>query len=241
MTSLLVSDLHLDPAAPWAIDTFVGFLAHEARAANALYILGDLFEAWVGDDQRNDATDRVVAALRDLTRSGVRGYVLHGNRDFLLGAGFARDTGLILLPDPVVVELEGTPTLLSHGDILCSDDHAYQELRTIVRAPNWQRRFLALPHETRAVLADAARAGSKAHTQRVQPEIMDVNESAVVAALRATNTRRLIHGHTHRPAAHEHRVDGERAERFVLDAWYERASALSVDATTVRAIEIPRR
>ncbi len=241
MASLLVSDLHLDPTAPWAIETFVGFLAREARDAAALYILGDLFEAWVGDDQANDASATVVAALRALTFSGVPCFALHGNRDFLLGAGFARATGITLLPDPVVVQLEGTPTLLTHGDLLCVDDVSYQELRTIVRAAAWQQRFLALPLATRELLANEARAGSKAHTQRVQPAIMDVNDAAVIAALRTTNTRRVIHGHTHRPAAHEHWVDGERAERFVLDAWYERASCLAVARDGVRAVEIPRR
>jgi UDP-2,3-diacylglucosamine hydrolase len=241
MASLFVSDLHLDASAPWAIETFIEFVAAEARSGSALYILGDLFEAWVGDDQLNTATAPVLDALRALTGAGVRCYLLHGNRDFLIGAGFTRVTGVTLLPDPVVATIEGTPTMLTHGDLLCVDDHSYQELRSIVRQPHWQRRFLALPYATRAMLADEARAGSKAHTQRVAPDIMDVNPQAVIAAFRATDTRRMIHGHTHRPAVHKHDVDGKASERIVLDAWYERASYLRVEPGSVQAVAIPRR
>ncbi len=245
MASLFVSDLHLDESAPWAIDAFVRFLAHEARAADALYILGDLFEAWVGDDALASLSAaasprRVAGALRGLTDSGRPCYFLHGNRDFLLGAEFARATGCTPLPDPVVATISGVPTLLTHGDVLCTGDHSYQELRSIVRTRDWQQRFLALPVATRTLLADEARAGSKAHTQRVTPMIMDVDPAAVLAAFRATNTRRMIHGHTHRPAAHTHDVDGERATRYVLDAWYERGSYLRVDAAGVTAVALPR-
>jgi UDP-2,3-diacylglucosamine hydrolase len=241
VASLFVSDLHLDAAAPWAIDTFVTFLAGDARSASAIYVLGDLFEAWIGDVHANQATAPVLTALRALTDSGVRCHLLHGNRDFLIGTGFTRLTGVTILPDPVVATIEGTPTMLTHGDLLCVDDHAYQELRTIVRQPQWQRRFLALPYATRSILADQARAGSKAHTQRVAPAIMDVNQEAVVAAFRAAGVRRMIHGHTHRPAVHKHDVDGEHAERFVLDAWYERASYLRVEPTSVISMDLPRR
>jgi UDP-2,3-diacylglucosamine hydrolase len=240
MASLFVSDLHLDASAEWAIDAFVHLTESEARRADALYILGDLFEAWVGDDQSGVAAERVCAALRALTTHGTPCFLLHGNRDFLLGEAFCHRTGALLLPDPVVADIGGTATLLTHGDILCVDDHSYQELRTIVRTARWQHRYLRLPLATRTLLADEARAGSRAHTQRVAPAIMDVDERAVVAAFRASNTRRMIHGHTHRPATHEHTVDGERATRIVLDAWYERASYLLVDAARSESIELAR-
>jgi UDP-2,3-diacylglucosamine hydrolase len=238
--SLFASDLHLDSEAPWAIDAFIAFLDGPARAGEALYLLGDLFEVWVGDDDDNADNARACAALARLTASGVPVYVLHGNRDFLLGEAFALRTGVKLLPDPVVFDLHGVPTLLSHGDVFCTDDPTYQELRTIVRAPAWQRRFLALPLAARRDLANAARAGSKAHTQRTIPSIMDVNPEAVIRAFRATGARRLIHGHTHRPAMHPVVFDGINAERVVLAPWYEAASCVAVDSTGVREVPLPR-
>ena len=240
LTSLFASDLHLDSEAPWAIDAFISFLDGPARACDALYLLGDLFEVWVGDDDDNSDNLRACAGLSRLTGSGVAVYALHGNRDFLLGESFAKRTGVKLLPDPVLIDLYGQPTLLSHGDIFCTDDYSYQELRSIVRRPGWQRRFLALPLPTRRTLASAARAGSKAHTQRTIPTIMDVNPDAVTRALRATGARRLIHGHTHRPAVHPVVFDGINAERVVLAPWYETASCLAVDAAGVRVVPLPR-
>ena len=238
--SLFASDLHLDSEAPWAIDAFLAFLAGPARACEALYLLGDLFEVWVGDDDDNPDNLRACAGLAALCQSGVAVYALHGNRDFLLGEAFTHRTGVKLLPDPVSVELYGVRTLLSHGDVFCSEDHSYQELRSIVRKPGWQRRFLSLPLESRRTLASAARAGSKAHTQRTIPTIMDVNPEAVLRAFRATGARRLIHGHTHRPAIHPSVVDGATAERVVLAPWYEAASCLAVDAAGVREVPLPR-
>ncbi|HEU5137349.1 MAG TPA: UDP-2,3-diacylglucosamine diphosphatase [Steroidobacteraceae bacterium] len=238
--SLFASDLHLDSEAPWAIDAFLAFLDGPARAAEALYLLGDLFEVWVGDDDDNADNTRACAGLARLTQSGVAVYVLHGNRDFLLGETFARRTGVKLLPDPVMFDLYGVPTLLSHGDVFCTEDPAYQELRSIVRRPGWQRRFLSLPLPARRALASAARAGSKAHTQRTIPTIMDVNPEAVTRAMRATGARRLIHGHTHRPAVHPFVIDGVSAERVVLAPWYEAASCVGVSAEGVREIPLPR-
>jgi len=238
--TLFASDLHLDSEAPWAIDAFLKFLAGEARGAEALYLLGDLFEVWVGDDDDNPDNARACDGLAALAASGVRVYALHGNRDFLLGAPFEERTGIKLLPDPVKLDLYGTPTLLSHGDVFCTDDTSYQELRSIVRKPGWQRRFLSLPLAARRALASAARAGSKAHTGRTIPTIMDVNADAVTRAMRATGTTRLIHGHTHRPDVHELSLDGRRAERVVLAPWYEAASCVSVDAQGLREVPLPR-
>jgi UDP-2,3-diacylglucosamine hydrolase len=240
MSSLFASDLHLDSEAPWAIDAFVSFLRGPARESEALYLLGDIFEVWVGDDDPNPDNARVCEGLRELTRRGIAAYAIHGNRDFLLGEHFTRRTGVKLLPDPVLVELHGVPTLLSHGDVFCTEDRSYQQLRSIVRQPRWQRRFLSLPLETRRSLASAARAGSKTHTQRTVPTIMDVNPDAVDRAFRATGARRLIHGHTHRPAIHPGIVDGAPTERVVLAPWYEAASCVSVSADGVRELLLPR-
>jgi UDP-2,3-diacylglucosamine hydrolase len=240
MASLFASDLHLDSEAPWAIDAFLKFLDGPARSAEALYLLGDLFEVWVGDDDDNADYARAAQGLNELTASGVAVYAIHGNRDFLLGEAFERRTGVKLLPDPVLLELHGVATLLSHGDVFCTEDTSYQQLRSIVRQPSWQRRFLTLPLDTRRSLASAARAGSKAHTGRTIPTIMDVNPDAVTRAFRATGARRLIHGHTHRPAIHPSVVDGISAERVVLAPWYEAASCLAVDAAGVREVPLPR-
>ena len=238
--TLFASDLHLDSEAPWAIDAFLKFLGGEAKAAEALYLLGDLFEVWVGDDDVSSDHARACAGIAALAASGVAIYVIHGNRDFLLGEDFEKRTGAKLLPDPVKVDLYGVPTLLSHGDLFCTEDPAYQALRDIVRRPAWQRRFLALPLEVRRELASAARAGSKAHTGRTIPTIMDVNPEAVARAMKATGTTRLIHGHTHRPDVHELSIDGARAERVVLAPWYEAASCLSVSADGLREVPLPR-
>ena len=240
MAQLFVSDVHLDAAHPEATEQFLEFLTTRAAQAEALYILGDLFEAWIGDDDREPGRMRVCTGLSALTASGVACFVMHGNRDFLLGEGFCRLTGSRLLPDPVLMDLDGEPVLVTHGDALCVDDHAYQELRTIVRRPSWQQRFLRLPLATRALLAENARAGSRAHTARTVPYVMDVNAAAVAAAYRAIGVRRIIHGHTHRPAIHETLVDGQPAYRVVLGAWYEQGSYLLYEDGRYELRELPR-
>jgi UDP-2,3-diacylglucosamine hydrolase len=240
MARLFVSDVHLDADAPQATEQFLTFLRTEAAQAEALYILGDLFEAWVGDDDQDPGNDRVCRALRALTAGGVACFALHGNRDFLLGAGFRERSGCQLLPDPVIAQLDGERVLLTHGDALCTDDHAYQELRSIVREPAWQQRFLALPRAHREQLADEARAGSRRHTSRAVPTIMDVNTQAVAAAFRATGVHRLVHGHTHRPGVHDIEIDGEPAQRIVLGAWYEQGSVLHLDGGRCELRALPR-
>jgi len=237
---LFVSDVHLDAGTDGATDQFLDFLRTHAARAEALYILGDLFEAWIGDDDPEPEKGRILNGLNELTRDGVECFVLHGNRDFLLGEAFARRTGCRLLPDPIVADFDGERVLVTHGDALCIDDHAYQELRTTVRAAAWQRRFLALPVASREGLAHQARAGSRAHTARSVPNIMDANEVAVAAAMRATDVRRIIHGHTHRPCVHEMLLDGAPAYRIVLGAWYEQGSYLSYEAGRYELRELPR-
>jgi UDP-2,3-diacylglucosamine hydrolase len=237
---VFVSDVHLDAAAPDAQRQFLDFLRTEAAGASALYVLGDLFESWVGDDDAGGDRAAVLAALRELTASGVACFLLHGNRDFLLGGEFCRQTGCQLLPDPVIAELEGERVLLTHGDALCTDDHAYQELRSIVRVHDWQRRFLRLPLSDRQLLANEARAGSRAHTARTIPKVMDVNPAAVTAAFRAAGVRRIIHGHTHRPAVHDALVEGHHVQRIVLGAWYEQGSYLVREAGSYSLRTLPR-
>jgi UDP-2,3-diacylglucosamine hydrolase len=240
MARLFVSDVHLDAGAPAAIEQFLDFLKVHAGEAEALYILGDLFESWVGDDDADADKARICTALRELTAKGVATFVIHGNRDFLLGRDFCRRTGSELLPDPIVVELDGERVLLTHGDALCTDDHAYQQLRSSVRKKDWQRRFLKLPLSARASLAQQARAGSQAHTARVVREIMDVNANAVEQAFRALEVRRMIHGHTHRPDVHNTFIDAEAAQRIVLGAWYEQGSYLWYERGRYELRQLPR-
>ena len=240
MARLFVSDVHLDASTPQAIEQFISFLETHASTAEALYILGDLFEAWVGDDETDPDKGLVCRALRALTAHGVACFVLHGNRDFLLGRDFAENTGCRLLADPVIAELDGERVLVTHGDALCTDDRAYQELRSIVRTPQWQRRFLSLPLPRRELLANEARAGSRRHTSRTIPYIMDVNPEAVVAAYRVTGVRRIIHGHTHRPAIHDTTIDGAPVQRIVLGAWYEQGSYLRYEEGRYELHELPR-
>ena len=216
--------MHLDAEAPESQRQFLDFLGTEAGGADALYILGDLFETWVGDDAEDHGA--VLEALAGLTADGVACFVLHGNRDFLIGRRFCERTGCRLLPDPVTMQLGGERVLLTHGDALCTDDHPYQELRTVVRDEVWQKRFLSLPLDTRRMLANEARAGSRAHTARTIATIMDVNGQAVEEAFRATRARRIIHGHTHRPGVHDILLEGQPAQRIVLGAWYEQGSCL---------------
>ena len=240
MSRLFVSDVHLDASAPDAVEQFLEFLRTHASSAEVLYILGDLFEVWVGDDETDADKQAICAALRSLTTRGVACFVIHGNRDFLLGRGFCDTTGCRLLPDPVVAEFDGERVLLTHGDALCTDDHAYQELRSIVRTAPWQRRFLSLPLADRELLANQARAGSRQHTARTIPTIMDVNPGAVERAYRATGVRRIIHGHTHRPGIHNTAVDGAPVQRIVLGAWYEQGSYLTCERGRYELRELAR-
>jgi UDP-2,3-diacylglucosamine hydrolase len=240
MTRLFVSDLHLEAGSPEAVEQFLEFLRTHAADAEALYILGDLFEVWVGDDDPDPAKLRVCEGLRALTTRGVGCFILHGNRDFLLGRDFCRRTGGRLLADPVVLDLDGERVLLTHGDALCTDDHSYQELRSTVRTPEWQRRFLALPVADRELIANQARAGSKDHISKTVPNIMDVNADAVSTAYRATRVRRIIHGHTHRPGIHETSIEGEPAQRMVLGAWYEQGSYIQYDKGRFALLSLPR-
>ncbi|HEX5458736.1 MAG TPA: UDP-2,3-diacylglucosamine diphosphatase [Steroidobacteraceae bacterium] len=237
---LFVSDVHLDDASPEAQRQFLEFLRTHGAGARALYILGDLFETWIGDDDAGGERAAVLAALRKLTGSGVACFLLHGNRDFLIGEDFCRQTGCQLLPDPVIADIDDERVLLTHGDALCTDDYPYQELRSIVRTPDWQHRFLRLSLADRQLLANEARAGSRAHTARSIPKIMDVNAAAVTAAFATARVRRIIHGHTHRPAVHDALVAGQPVQRIVLGAWYEQGSYLVYESGRYELRSLPR-
>jgi UDP-2,3-diacylglucosamine hydrolase len=229
VTTLFISDLHLDAMHPEITAQFLSFLENEAAHAEALYILGDLFEAWIGDDDPDPDKRRIIAALRQTTSKGVRCYVMHGNRDFLLGTRFARETGAQLIDDGTVVNLYGRRVLLLHGDTLCIDDPSYQRLRRIVRNPFVQFVMRRLSLRQRQRLAARMREGSKAHIQamdRAAPQIMDVNQGEVVATLKRYGVECMIHGHTHRPAIHQLTVDAKPATRIVLGDWYEQGSVL---------------
>jgi UDP-2,3-diacylglucosamine hydrolase len=240
LAALFISDLHIDASRPAIAEQFLKFLETEAKDADALYILGDLFESWVGDDAADPVQAAAIAGLHALTSHGVPCFVMHGNRDFLLAAQFCRMSGAELLPDPVIVTLYGEPVLVMHGDALCSDDHAYQRLRATVREADWQRQFLALSIASRRALAGAARVGSQAHTAAMEYAITDVNSDSVATALRRSGTATLLHGHTHRPAIHALTVDGRPCTRIVLGDWYDQGSLLRWDQNGPELVSLSR-
>ncbi len=230
---LLISDLHLAGERPESADRFFRFLDEQAAHAQALYVLGDLFEYWLGDDaleaQEGDPlATRVATALAGLRRSGVKLGVMHGNRDFLMSDGFARTAQASLIDDPSVVELGGVATLLMHGDTLCTDDVDYQSWRRTCRSPQWQRDFLAQPLAERRRIGEGLRETSRSMGRAKSPEIMDVTSQAVQEAFRRHGVARLIHGHTHRPARHALAVDGRPCERWVLPDWYGTGGYLEI-------------
>ena len=224
MTTLFVSDLHLDASRPEVTACFIRFLENEAESADAVYILGDLFEVWIGDDDPVPEHQTVAQALRRVTTSGTPCYFAHGNRDFLIGTRFAKDSGLQLLGERTVIDIDGDRILLMHGDELCTDDISYQRFRRIVRNSLVLRLFRLLPLATRRAIAARLRAASMATDK---PDyITDVNVGAVEQEMRAASVNILIHGHTHRPAIHRMHVDGEAALRIVLGDWHEVGSVL---------------
>ena len=240
--SLFISDLHLATERPRIVEQFFSFAGGAAAGAHALYVLGDLFEYWVGDDDLDDPLNRSVAeAFSNLAANGTAIYFMHGNRDFLVGGGFARRASARLLQDPVTVDLHGTPTLLMHGDTLCTDDVEYQKFRAYARNPQNQARFLALPVAARRAEMTALRLKSESAKQDKSAEIMDVNPEAVEQALREAGYPRLIHGHTHRPARHVHRVDGRECERWVLGDWYDTGSYLRCDENGCTSVTLASR
>ena len=230
MATLFISDLHLWAERETPTRLFFDFLAGPARDAEALYILGDLFEAWAGDDDLSDVFNaRICSSLRTLSKEAPI-YFMAGNRDFLSGDRFASAAGVRVLAEPTSIVLHGIPTLLVHGDTLCTDDIEYQSFRAQVRSPEWRDTFLAMPlPQRKARIADLRRL-SERETRKKPAAIMDVNVEAVAELLRSQGYPRLIHGHTHRPGHHWHEVDGRRCERWVLPDWYQRGGYLACAA-----------
>jgi len=226
MTTLFISDLHLDDRRPKTTALLQQFLKEEAVYADALYILGDLFEFWLGDDVPSMCSQEVSGALAQLKAGGVPCYFMHGNRDFLLKESYAASAGMELLPEEHVIDLYGTRVLLMHGDSLCTDDVAYQQFRTVVRNPDWQQEFLAKPPQERLQIALQARDASAEHKGNVSMDIMDVNAKQVNAAFERHDVLKMIHGHTHRPATHDLIINGKGAQRIVLGDWYTQGSVL---------------
>ena len=241
MDTLFISDLHLSDERPEITALFLEFLKQDADKAKALYILGDLFEVWLGDDAVLPAYQPVVKEIRSLTDNGVPVYVMHGNRDFLIGEGFAQQTGCRLLPDPTVIDLDGSRTLLMHGDTLCTDDVEYQSFRAQIRNPDTQRQFLNLPINERIIVARHYRNESRERNRNKSEEIMDVNQTAVVEIMHQHGVYRLIHGHTHRPAIHDFDLNGHAAQRIVLGDWYEHSSLLKCGSGNCRLEPTPNR
>jgi UDP-2,3-diacylglucosamine hydrolase len=236
--SLFISDLHLDADRASGMVAFRNFVTTIAPEADALYILGDLFEYWAGDDDIHDSFHaQVIGALRELSVRGTKVFLLHGNRDLLMGQAFADACRAMLLDDPALLDLYGIPTLISHGDTLCTDDVEYQKFRTQVHDAEFQKDFLAQPLAARKAHIEELRRVSTIEKQHKDNAIMDVNDKAVAELFRIYHYPRLIHGHTHRPSRHEHIVDGHRCERWVLGDWYRHGSALRCDARECRVLE----
>jgi UDP-2,3-diacylglucosamine hydrolase len=235
--NLFISDLHLSETRPAANEAFFSFIEGKARTAEALYILGDLFESWVGDDDLAEPFNSLIAGfLRGLSQKGVKLRLMHGNRDFLFGERFCEATGAQLLEDPAVLPLGGVQTLLMHGDTLCTGDIDYQDWRRVARSAEWQREFLSRPLPARREISLDLREKSIAATGAKPMDIMDVADSAVREALRGHGASRLIHGHTHRPGRHELELDGRRCERWVLPDWYGRGGYLEIAGGAPRLV-----
>lgn len=239
MATLFIADLHLQTEEPAITAGFLRFLQGEARHADALYILGDLFEAWIGDDDPNPLHREIASALKALVDSGVPCFFIHGNRDFLLGKRYARDCGMTLLAEETVLDLYGRRILIMHGDTLCTDDTGYLAFRAKVHTPWIQTLFLALPLFIRSRIAAKMRAGSKAANSSKSMTIMDVNPQAVVSVMEIHQVQWLIHGHTHRPDVHDLTVNGEPAHRVVLGAWHSEGSMVKVTPEGVELIAFP--
>lgn len=240
MTTLFISDLHLESSKPEIGRQFLEFLEGEASEADALYILGDLFESWVGDDDPNPHYAVMKSGLRRLVDTGVPVFFMHGNRDFMIGAEFAEETGVTILDDPEIIELHGEKVMLSHGDALCIDDKQYQQLRLMTRNPEWQAMMRAKSLTERLVFAENARRQSQEYNESVGEDIMDVNQDAVVGTFRNRDIDVLLHGHTHRPAVHEIDLKGRTGKRIVLGDWFEQGSVVRWDDSGPRLEVLPR-
>ena len=237
MHTLFISDLHLHESRPQVTRAFFHFLYTHAIHAEALYILGDFFDAWIGDDDDSELLQDIASGLHKLSELGVAIYFMHGNRDFLLGKAYASKAGMSLIDDGTVIDLYGTPTLLMHGDTLCTGDTEYQQFRTMARSPQWQQQILAQPLAARRALAAQLRAKSQSMNSLKADDIMDVSPTEVIAQMEAARVTRLVHGHTHRPARHQLVVAGNPAERIVLGDWHDSGWCIKADQNSIDLIE----
>lgn len=223
MTTRFIADLHLEESRRDVTDAFLNFLSGYARNIDRLYILGDFFENWIGDDERTPLQEEVAEALKQVSSTGTRLYLMHGNRDFLIGQDFCDRIGATLLDDPTRIDLYGEPTLLMHGDSLCTADTEYMKFRANMRNPQWQQAFLQRTLEERQTVARQLREISQAKNQGKEQTIMDVTPEEVVSVMESQGVQQLIHGHTHRPAIHELQANGRPATRYVTGDWHEKA------------------
>jgi UDP-2,3-diacylglucosamine hydrolase len=230
VSTLFISDLHLTGKRPQVISLFLDFLRRDAVEADALYILGDFFEYWIGDEAINRPDHApVISGLKALCATGTPVYVMHGNRDFLMDNDFENASGCSLIADPIVIDLYGQKALITHGDYLCTDDVAYMEFRNMVRERSWQKEFLKKSVEERDAIAQKYRSISKEISQSKEPDIMDINQQTLLNEMKKYGVDLVIHGHTHRPAVHEFRINGTEAKRVVLGDWYDQGSMLIAD------------
>ncbi|GKX44066.1 UDP-2,3-diacylglucosamine diphosphatase [Pectobacterium carotovorum] len=239
MATLFIADLHLSVHEPAITAGFLRFLRHDAIHADALYILGDLFDAWIGDDDPQPLHATVATELYALHQRGIPCYFVHGNRDFLIGKRFAKQSGMTLLPTETVLDLYSQKILILHGDTLCTDDRHYQQFRRRVHNPFIQRLFLLLPLSLRMKIAAKMRATSQHENQKKSQQIMDVNHDAVLERLRHYQVKTMIHGHTHRPAIHQVALGESSGRRAVLGAWHEEGSMIKVTPQNIELISFP--
>tara|TARA_Y100000310_G_scaffold234533_1_gene237529 strand:+ start:435 stop:1169 length:735 start_codon:yes stop_codon:yes gene_type:complete len=239
MTQLFISDLHLDEEQAEITACFLQFLKTGAVNADAVYILGDLFEVWLGDDHTTEFNTKIIDALGELSRKDIPLYIMHGNRDFLIGTEFCRSCGAELLPDPTTIDCYGRKVLLMHGDSLCTEDAEYMQARTMLRSPDFQQQFLAKSLEERALFARNARQQSVQHTAELTNDIMDVTANEVTEAMQQHGVDMLIHGHTHRPAVHHLQVQEQPAVRVVLGNWHTDGWLLRFDPSGYRLESFP--
>lgn len=237
MHTLFISDLHLHETRPQVTRAFFHFLHSQAINAEALYILGDFFDVWIGDDDDSELAKDVASSLRKLSGLGVAIYFMHGNRDFLLGESYARKAGMSIIDDGTVIDLYGSPTLLMHGDSLCTDDTAYQQFRKMVRGAPWQNQFLAQSISARRTIAAQLREKSESMNSMKADDIMDVSQAEVIARLETSKVTRLIHGHTHRPARHPLMVSDKTAERIVLGDWHDLGWCIKAEPNSIELLD----
>ena len=240
MTIAFISDLHISEAQSEIGEQFIDFLGHHALKYNALYILGDLFEYWLGDDDINLYLYKIKKALKDYTQSGIPTYFIHGNRDFLIGKRFSAETGIKILSDPTIIQIYNEDILISHGDLFCTDDISYQVTRELTRDPKWQNMMLNKSLEERKAFAYEARLKSKNHMKDLASKITDVNQSEITNTFKKFNLKTIIHGHTHRPAIHNTKINNIEHKRIVLGDWYDQGSCLEWDESGPNLIKLCR-